>query len=480
MDKRLYDYLEAQTALLKQLVDDEGELKTKTPAQFSNYTPLHGSGGIFTAAGLEREIVTAHVRPFGMANMLPLLPSVYQDPRFGSITGFTASIGSQPDHACDDAPYAYMKGCNLSARFGRIRYDTNTIDMNDVMLKLHRGDHTDLTLQGRVLGLTDVGPGGMNQDQILNLVTMAEMVTVGVQFERELVHQLWQGVVTAQSEFPGLDVQIATGQEDADTGTLCPALDSDVKSFAYDLVGGSGRDIVEYLSMLEYYLTNNAETMGLTPVKWIIAMRPQLWFELSAVWPCQYNTNKCYSRDTAGMNDAIPQIDAADMTRERDAMRNGNYIDINGHRYTVVTDNGIFEHNNINNGNVPRGQYASSIYMIPLTILGNMPVTYREYVDYRQAAADVNLLGGKEQFFWSDNGVYTWALEQIKWCYKLSAKTEQRVVLRTPQLAGRIDYVRYSPLQHVREPDPSSPYFADGGVSIRGGLSSPHAVWSGR
>lgn len=459
--------------------ESEDDLHTKTPANFSNYTPLHGSGGIFTAPGLEREIITAHVRPFGIASDLPLLPSVYQDPRFGSITGFTDVVGAQPTHACQDAPYAYMKGCNLSARFGRLRFDTNTIDMNDVMLRLHRGDHTDLMLAGRLLGLTDLVPSGLNESDVLNVVTMSEMVNVGVQTERNLTRQIWQGVWGTANQFPGLDVQIATGQRDADTGTLCPALDSDVKSFAYDRVDGQGRDIVEYISMLEYYLNWNATTMGLDPVQWVFAMRPQLWEALSGVWPCRYNTSGCNVRDTAGI-DPVPSLDSADMTAQRDAMRKSKTLKVNGNTYPVITDVGIFEHTNINNANCRPGEYASSIYMIPLTIRGGMPVTYREYVDYRQAQPDVNLLRGSNTFFWTDNGVYSWAYEEVKWCYKLSLKTEQRVVLRAPQLAGRIDYVKYSPLQHVRDADPASPYWSDGGVSIRGGLTAPYAVWSGR
>lgn len=479
MDEKMLNLLQKQAEFWTEALEAEGgKMHTKTPANFSNYTPLHGSGGIFTAPGLEREIVTAHVRPFGIASELPLLPSVYQDPRFGSITGFTDVIGSQPTYACQDAPYGYMKGCNLSARFGRLRFDTQTIDMNDVMLKLHRGDHTDLMLAGRLLGLTDLVPSGLNEGDVLNVVTMSEMVNVGVQTERELTNQLWRGTWGTANQFPGLDSQIATGQKDADTGTLCPALDSDVKSFAYDLVGGSGRDIVEYLSMLEYYLNWNAETMGLGPVEWIIAMRPQLWHEVSAVWPCAYNTTRCATvmRDT----NANVSVDGTDMTAQRDAMRRSMTIPINGNTYKVRTDVGIFEHNNINNANLRPGEYASSIYFVPITIRGGMPVTYREYVDYRQAQPDVSLLRGMNDFFWTDNGVFSWALEQVKWCYKLSLKTEQRVVLRTPHLAGRIDYVKYSPLQHVREADPDSPYWTDGGVSIRGGLSAPYAVWSGR
>ena len=493
-DTAVHEYMEAALELVKQMqlaeaqkqkhnaiaamlslpVVKEQDLQTKAPANFSTGTFLHGGGGLFTSPGLEREIVTAMIRPMGFASDLPLLPSVFQDPRFGAITGFTDESGNQPDYACEDAPVTQMKAATLTARFGRVRYDTNTIDMNDVMLKLHRGDFTDLVLSGRLLGLTDLMPSGLNESQVLNIMTMAEMVGVGVLFERNLTKQLWQGVFGVSHQFPGLDVQIATGQVDADSGAAVPALDSDVKDFAYDQVGGSGRDIVEYLSTLEYFLFNNAERMGLMPTTWRIVMRPQLFWELTAVWPCLYNTTRCSPAAATG---ATTFLDGRDNTRERDAMRQGKYLDINGRRYQVALDDGIVEHNNINNGNLAAGQYASSIYMVPLTIRGGMPVTYREYVDYRQAQPDVSLLRGANSFFWSDAGVYSWAYEEVKWCYKLAAKTEQRVILRTPHLAGRIDLVRYTPLQHLRDFDPDSPYHRDGGVSIRAGLAAPNAVW---
>lgn len=483
MDDKLSQLLETQTAILEYLAkkekNDNGDMHTKTPAQFSTYTNLHGSGGIWAVNGLERDIITAHVRPYGLASALPLIPSVYQDPRFGVLTGFSAAIGNQPDHACDDAPYGYMKACTLTARFGRLRFDTPTIDMNDVMLRLHRGDFTDLMLQGRILGLTDLVPSGLDESSVLNVVTAAEMVTVGVATERALTTQLWQGTWGTANQFPGLDFQIATGHVDAETNTLCPAVDSDVKDFAYADVCGTTRSIVEYLSMLEYYLTNNATTMGLDPVKWVIVMRPQLFYELTACWPCQYNTNKCATAiDSNAIGGVV--IDGRDNTRERDAMRNGRYIDINGNRYDVVLDTGIFEHTSNENGNLLAGEYASTIYMVPLTIRGNMPVTYREYVDYRKAQPDVAQLRGVNSFFWTDNGIYSWAYEEIKWCYKLSLKTEQRVILRAPHLAGRIDHVKYSPLQHLREPEPTSPYWVDGGVSMRTAMGEPYAVWDTR
>ncbi len=479
-----------QTEILKQIADNMAKLSEKidaketsketteeatykTPAQFNTAQRLHGSSGIFTGP-LEREIITAHVRPYGLASQLPAIPSVSEDPRFGSITGFTATSGEEPDHACDDAPYGFMKGCNLTARFGMLRRDTSTIEMDKVMLKLNRGDFTDLILKGRLLGLTDLVPSGLNDGQVLDVMTMSEMVIVGVNTERALGHQSWQGTRTVGTEFAGLDVQIATGQIDADTGVACPALDSDIKSYNYQALSST---IVEMVGSMEWYLNNNATTMGLDPVEWVVCLNPNLWYELSAVWPCAYNTNRCDSGlSTVGTNSVV--LDGRENTRDRDAMRNGMYLDINGRRYRVITDTSIFEHNSTNNANLLPGEFASSLYMVPLTIAGNFPVTYREYIDYRQAASDINLLRGKEEFFWTDNGMYSWAIEQIKWCYKLSLKTEQRIILRTPHLAGRVDAIKYTPTQHLRDSDPAGPYFKDGGVSIRGMLGEPLSVWA--
>lgn len=489
-NERLLEYLNGMSEVVKEIVAEEQKevkaspleeilglkesMQTKAPANFTTAQTLHGGGGLFTSAGLEPDIITAMIRPDGFMAELPLFPSVFQDPRFGAITGYLDASGAQPDYACEDAPTTQMKAATLTARFGRLRFDTETIDMNDVMLKLHRGDFSDLRLNGRLLGLANLEPSGLNEQQVLSVMTMAQMVGVGVMFERELTQQLWQGVFGVSNQFPGLDVQIATGQVDADSGAAVPALDSDVKDFAYDAVEGGGRDIVEYLSALEYYLNFNAKRMGLDPVTWRVVMREQLFYELTAVWPCIYNTTRCSPAAATG---STTFIDGRDNTRERDAMRSGRYLDINGRRYQVSLDDGIFEHNNVNNGNLQPGQYASPIYMVPMTIRGGMPVTYREHVDYKQAQSDISLLRGANSFFWTDNGLYTWAYEEVKWCYKLAAKTEQRVILRTPQLAGRIDNVRYTPLQHLRDFDPSSPYHYDGGVSIRPGLSAPNSVW---
>ncbi len=442
---------------------------------------LHGPGGIFSTFGLEREIITAAITPQGLATMLPLNPSSDTDPRFGSITGVTDSIGSQPTNTCEDAPTAYLKGCNLTARFGRVRYDTNTIEFDAVITRYNRGDFMDLQLLGGLMGIDDfrrgVAPADMTQDDILNVVTLAEMLVVGVQATRELLRQTWQGNVLIDHEFPGLDYQIATGQLDADiSGKLCPALDSDVKNFAYADVCGTTRDIVEYVSSMMWYLEFNATRMQLQPVEWVLVMTPTLWFELSACWPCRYLTNRCATAagtEVSVINDEIN-------VNLRDRIRRDLVLPVNGKEYKVVLDDGIYEHNASNNQNLIPGEFASTLYAVPLSILGGFPVTYRQYLDYRTPVAAANIAPFQQyrRDFWSDNGIFSWAYDGQLWCYKLGMKTEQRVVLRTPQLAGRIDYIKYTPTQHLRSPYPDSDYWQDGGVSTRPANRTSYAVWS--
>ena len=466
--ERLAETQQTQAELLKALNSKQRKDAAGTPT----FTQLHGLGGLFSGSGVEREVVTAHIRPMGLGAALRRFPSVLEDPRFSAITGYTATSGSRPTNPCDDATKGYVKSCELTALFGLNRQDSQEMDIGDIIRRADRGDHRDLTLMGEVLGLAGFTPSGLNQQQILQVVTMSEMVTMGVNIEREMSVDLWQGTV-ASGSFPGLDLQIATGQLDARTGNACPALDSDVKDFNYNSVDGTTLDIVYYLSTMEWYLRHIADRTGLMPVQWVLAMRPELWFELSAIWPCRYLTNRC--ADSAGSQVAV--INDQVNVRMRDEMRNGMYIDINGRRYPVVVDDGIYEANNQNDANLAAGEYASSIYFVPIVIRGSFPVTYMEYLDYREAQTDTNLLQGTQGYWWTDNGMYSWSTTNKKgWCYQLHLRVEPRAVLRTPQLAGKIQRIKYTPLQHLRSPYADSPYFMDGGASIIG-AGTRYAVW---
>lgn len=480
--EKLADALSVQTSIMEQLATKAG-MSVKAPASVNEAPLLFGDGGLFITPGLERDVITAYVRPRGLAESLPLLPSVTEDPVFGSITGVQGDGASPATNPCDDNPSGFIKGCNLTAQFGRIAFDTNTIEFDKVMLQVNRGVTTDLTLRGRLLGMNDINPSGLSDSDVVDLVTASEMVKVGMLMQRGTDSQkginrmLWQGAIANNTagggykECPGLDAQIATGQVDSIDNVACPAMDSDVKNFNYGVVDANNTDIVNYMQMLEFYLFYNAQRMGLDPVEWCIVMRPELWHVVSEIWPLTYNT---YRSEVINTNARVI-VNGDQMATETARMRQELVITINGRTHKVVADDGIFEQTNINDGNVPAGSYASSIYFVPLTITGGFPVTYLEHVDYRRGQRDIDAIMGRGDF-WTDRGIFSWAIENAKWCYKLSAKIEPRVVLRTPQLAGRIDNVMYAPLQHLRSSDPNSPYNVNGGVSLRSATAT-YAVW---
>lgn len=456
-------------AITQYLVDKEDATKQ---ASTQTATLLHGPGGIFNVLGTDPTVISAYVRPFqSIATVLPLVPNNDTNPQYASFTGYTADEGTQPTLVCDPAPTNDMKSCYLTAQFGTDRQDTKTIEPGTIIRRINRGDFEDLNFAGQVLGLENVTPSGLDADAIISLVTVAAMVGAAASSQKRLVRQFWQGNVANLNQFPGLDVQIATGQVDAKTNQACPALDSDVKNFAFNEVGGTGLDIAEYLEMLEFYLTNNAEGMGLD-VEWAISMRPQLWQRLTQVWPIKYNTLPTDLMNAAVTGNRITL--AGDMvTDARDTMRRSMTITVNGTDYPVIKDVGIAEDTNTTNANLEAGQFASSVYMVPLRVNG-VAATERQYLDYRDWSGQI--AQPDRQDFWTDDGIYSWAISTVRWCHTYSLRTEQRIVLRTPQLAGRIDDVMYAPLQHLRSPFTDSPYHFDGGVSIRGGLSD-FAVW---
>lgn len=463
-------------------------MATKTVAANNTAQLMHGPTGLFSQSGLNPEVFSAMIQPAGLGAVLPKVATRYTNPQFPILTGQEDDNGTEPDDSCGDPVRAgFKKLCTLTAQFGMLQRGTDTIDPSEIITLLNRGEMTDLRLMGQIQNNnTGFLPNGMpDPNDILNNVVAAQMSAVGTSFIRNLSGQLWTGSIAGATngwaEFPGLDSQITTGHKDSVTGTLCPGADSDVKDFTYNNVDGTdGKDIVEYISMLEFYVTDVASRTGAT-CEWVWTMRRELWQELTAIWPTAYNTNRGASVGTIGGNLAIV-VDGGDMTAQRDMMRRSMTLDVNGRTYKVVLDDGINEVVNGDVANLNAGEYASDIYFVPLSANG-YPVTRLEYLDYRvvsQMLGAVSQLAGKVQF-WTNDGAFLWVYRDLPgFCFDIVGRTQQRVVLQTPHYAGRIQNVKYSPLQHLRSHDPDSPYFEDGGVSTRTDLSNNYAVWDGR
>lgn len=465
MDEKLIAQVVAES--LKQV----GAYGNKAPTGVGTTNLVHGPGGLFGIAGLEEDVISARITPRGISGMLKAMPSVYTNPEFPYITGIEETAGTEPSGECATCLSGESEACIQTAQFGRVCRESKELDIDKVMERINRGE-IDLNLVNSIFGDDAWVPGAaLSNEKLVNIATAWAMVEVGVLLQNKLIPMVWQGNPTnsignGYKEFPGLDILIGTNKVDAHTGVSCPALDSDVKDFNYSAVntvdGNGNFMIVHYLEYMMAYLYHNAHRQNLLPTQWAIAMRPELWTELLRVWPAAYFS----TRELALPNGNTNMIDATRVRELTQSMAAGMYIDVNGMRVPVVTDDGIYEYNSTNSANVPAGSFASDIYVVPLTYLGSRPATYIEYKDYRGTRRDIQELRGHEGF-WTDDGKFMWVVEQQKWCYTLSGKIEPRIILRTPQLAGKIEHVLYSPLQHFRSFDQNSDYFFKGGVSQR-------------
>jgi len=483
MDEReLSQLLGKMTDMLSELKN--GQQRTKAISGVPDVQLMFGQGGLFSNFGLEDTVVNASISPRGMASMIPAYGTVYTDPVYPFLTGFESS-GDEVDGVCDDAPGGVMETCHQTAQFGRVARGSKEMEVNQLMQILNRRLTTDLKLMGDVIGEGHLlAPQNMEQSAWLNSVVKVQLVIIAIEFQRWLVPHLWTGnpinnsVGGGYKEFPGMDILISTGKVDAFTGVACPALDSDVKDFNYNMVDSADPSLLEYISYMHFYLKHVASRAGLDPVDWVIAMRPELFFELTAVWPCQYLTHHCTPFGAGGQNVSVINDDGN--VRMRDEMRNGSFLWVNGVKLPVVLDDGIHEDNSATSAELAAGEFASDIYFMPLKAKG-MPTLYWEYLDYTQAMTDVSAIPGLDPggMFWtSDGGRYMWAAQSLNYCFKFQGKIEPRVVLRTPHLAGRIQNVAYSPLQHLRSWNPDDPYFMKGGNEEYTTPPSYHSEWS--
>lgn len=486
-------------SLLQQLAEELGQIqqsKARAGGGFLPYykagvsgstpsTPyMHGPGGLFGVAGLERDVISTRVQPMGLASDLPVKKTVVTNPMFPYITSFGSPTGSNPNGVCDDPKEAGpVSTCIQTAQFGRYSFQTRTIDITRNGQQINRGEFLDLRIMNDPL--LDNGGNGITAPNVagapsLTREVLERMVEVGIAFQNTLVPQLWVGNPANNTagggyqEFPGLDILIGTNKFDALTDTACPALNSDIKNFNYGRVdSGTGPgDIVNVVSYLLRYLRWNADQMNMSPVTWSIVMRPELFYELTAVWPCAYMTYRCNPTNN-GTNSVV--VASNDQLQMRDDMRNGQYLIADGIRYPVILDTGIHESTNTNNNRVSNTCFASDIYVVPRTVRGGIASTYWEVLDYSQTAmialADGSAGGGFNDF-WTDGGRYIWHRKTpVNWCLQWLAMIQPRVILLTPHLAGRITNVQYCPLQHTRDAFPTDPYFIGGGVTSRPGPS---------
>lgn len=455
------------------------------PSSSPNTNYAHGPGGLFSHPAVEQPLYSAIITPWlGLQSMLPIRGTNKTDPLFEVVTGVTATTGSEPTGVCDDPPTAGLaKVCDAWYPMARNSRQTQVIDLSRGNRLTDRGEHTDFQIFGSPMGM-DGNPMMPSLPGNLGSVQTSEvakrMLEFMVAWSRDFSTLLYAGNPTNNTagggykEPFGLDTVINTGQKDAITNTACPARDSIVRSFGgTNITTGTAQNRSDLVRLIAYVFRNlqfNAAMMNLAPASWIIAMPFGLFYELTEIWPIAYATYRANQVPSGSTN----FVDSMSIERMRDDMRGdmmnrtGQYLLIDGQKVPVVMDDAISESTQAN------AAFTSTMYFVPMTILGGRPATFLEYMDYDlldvlPQAAEV---APADTLFTSDNGRFLLHRKPTtNFCAQMIALTEWRVVMTVPQLAARITNIGYTPLIHERSGFTTSAYHADGGKTSRPGPS---------
>lgn len=472
------DYNALADALVSKAAGQAQRLKA-LPSSTPTTTYGHGQGGLFSAPGLSKQVFSAMILPqAGLASLLPVRSSRETNPLYGIITGQTATTGTEPVGVCDDPPVAGLtKLCTHTFVFGRQSRMSRVFDIDRAGLITNRGEFTDL----QVLGGPDPDrqpfiPTIANADLRNAVNTEAEKALreMAVAWSRDFAKEFYTGNPANNTSgggrkyYYGLDSLINTGYRDAETGVACAAADSTVRSFGNLDLAANGGTLVRTITNIYRNLRIIAKRAGLDPVEWAISMPWAMFYELTEVWPCSYLTYRC---SVTGNNQV--GAGASDLITMRDDMRGdifnntGQYLLIDGQKVRVVLDDAIDE------PGVGAGTFRSSIYFVPLRVLGNTPVTFWEHVDYDMPGGAMDMarvMAPDGQFATSDGGRFLWHRKPANnFCVQMLAKTEPRLLLLTPFLAARLTNVQYTPIAHERSGFTDSAYFVNGGSTDRAG-----------
>lgn len=466
-------------ALARELVAESGGQRSTTKAVSGTPDASygHGPGGLFSSPGLDPRIFSAMVLPQqGLASRLPVRPTIFENPLYGIMTGVTATTGNEPTTVCGDFPEAGMtKLCTHSFVFGRQGRSTPVIDITRVgrytnsgetmMFQFLNNPFNQLNNANVPTGLGNDGPATFNNEISQKLF---ELATV---WSRDFAREVYTGNPSnnqgsGRKYFYGLDTLINTGYRDAETAQACIAADSLIMNFANARVDQNGAALVRQITYMARNLRFLSRRAGLDPVKWVITMPFSMFYEITAIWPCSYLTANCPLP-----TGSTQFVTASDQIALRDRMRNENFLLIDGEEWEVITDDAITEVGPV------AGVFTAPIYFVPLTVLGNVPVTFFEYFNYDSqngpmAAANAFAGFGSQPYYkTSDGGRFLWhAKPPTNYCVQMQVVTEPRLLMLTPYIAAKLTGVGYAPLLHERSGFTDSTYFYNGGKTNRTGL----------
>lgn len=463
------------TAKEFQMLVDNGLVGQKNDLLSSSYGQApHGfnqqfpsDGGVFSRPGVDPQMFNAVAGVVGnLSARLYSGLSDFENPEYELLTGVDNASGANPtDYTGTPPTPGFVKAATHRAQFGKFYMGTKKLQLPMTGGRIKSSD-VDRQLVSTILGqhpLLPSVPSGLNTELGIQMLAFA------VHYNRVNSRVLFDGNASLANnatetgfiqEYDGFDRMIKTGYTDLETGNAVPAMDSTIHNFnSVDVTTSAGTDaIVGVLAEIWNKLTQLAEDTGLPMPSWTLAMRRDLFYAITEVYPRSYLTiGNNVTSDSAGER---VLVNGRELVGDRDAMRAGNYLMVMGNRIPVAIEQGIPK-TAVGNG------WSSSIYLIPMTAAGQR-VTYLEGFNQNnnaireliaQANANVDILEG---------GLWSAAGGQTGLGFELYFGQRLRLVMRTPHLAARIENVVYNFSNQIypRDAYTNQAYYQNGGRYI--------------
>lgn len=449
---------ESENMLARALRDAVRQVASEKAATgTAGYYGTGGSTPALQAYGLNQNWYNAMSLPLqGLIPKIPWRPSRFATEKYALLTGVSAVTGVQSSDECGEAPVSGTVSFGSTTNpFGRFKLQTPSFDVSRFMEVRDRSTFQDYSLNGDPFAEAPV-----TIDAPADTASMLKREIAKIFFEFKVGWLRTFNPVIAYTGNPtnnigngyaeprGLDLLINTGYVNVENSALMPEADSLVRSFGGFNIGtttsttvngvaytnASAAAVAECVAIYRTLMLR-AEKTGLAPAKIAMLMTRTLFYELTASWACNYLTARCTPQ-----NGSLT-LDSGDQIALRDQMRNGDYLLIDGEKVPVIVDNEIAFSGTT--------ELTSTIYFVPLQILGSQPGLWGEFFDQGQPGGAIeasNLLGNMGDMSVTGAGRFLWTRERSRTCVYWTAQERSRLVLPTPFLAARLTNIKYTPL----------------------------------
>lgn len=389
------------------------------------------------------------------------------------ISGVDAGQGSNATDWCGEAPRAgLVRLCTQRAQFGEFHMQTDSVKLANIGGRINRGDVDQfvINMPNAFPLMPDMLAGLMGGGNMINTMLGLEVFRFGIHAARVFVRTLFHGsrsntgnnaLLGFMREFDGFDQIIKTGHVDIESGLFCAAADSIIENFNNVNVSTGSSNVVELFANILYQLDARADQGNLGD-QWsgFIAMHPDMFHALTAIWPCSYLTDSCAVNNGAGERVVVTGREQVDM---RDAMRGGKFLWILGRQIPVETTRGIER-------TAEGPGFKSPVYFINDSVPGLEQTAFLE--GFNMGNADISQYTQAlptSEISVTNGGFYLSTFNRLSTCLEYVFQSKPRLVHRAPWLCARIENMVYTLPGYSDDTDPGQAYYRGGGRYVSTG-----------